>query len=617
MLDNLTHVVWRDGLWLWLAISPWLLWVLQMLLGRSHEGEYADSHLLPWARASIVSRLELKRYWRHAVLALAWLLFAVAMAGPRIAITEVRQDRQHDTQVMVVLDVSRSMTARDVAPGRLERAKLELEDLIAREQRLRIGLVVYAARPHLMIPPTFDKSVLRHGLQAVRNSLLPTEGSNLPAAIEFAARHFDSDQAARVLLLVTDGEIPADDSASDAKLSDSVSLLAQQGIAVYALGIGTLEGAPIQTPEGDWLSYQNKAVVSSLQEDRLRNLTRLSNGHYTAVSDTDADWQKLYDQNIRYLHAAGSSPSDSDMTEWHELFGWFLVPAVLLLLLTCVEWQRGSARGITGVWFAGLLVSAVVPVPSAQAFSESWQQQAYHAYSNESYLEARQAYAKVTGFDGRMGEGSSAYRLGQFQEAVQLFTQAVLDAENDLQRARAVFNLANSRYQLGDFEAAAALYQEALRYDPADRASQLNLKFALAKIKQKTDDAKNGGDDAANRSGRGPRNARAVDGTEVGSGSSVSIDERDDAESPSVSIADIQPLSAAALLQQSRPAVEQATTFTDPSWQYEKTSPERIVRQATSLKVDNSILWKRIFESEEGFPAPVDTPRELPDMPPW
>jgi Ca-activated chloride channel family protein len=552
------------------------------------------------------------------VLALAWLLFAMAMAGPRIAENDYKQDKENYTELMVVLDVSRSMTARDVAPSRLERAKLELQDLIARAERQKIGLVVYAARAHLMIPPTDDKTVLRHALQVLRYGLLPTEGSNLQGAIEFASKHFTSEQSARALLLVSDGEISTNDATAEARLDDMVSQLAQQGVSLYALGIGTPEGAPLLAQQGGWLRYRNEAVVSKLHEDRLQELAVLGNGRYSAVSETDAEWQKLYDKNIKYLHTADTIRKGDRLIEWRELYGWCLIPAALLMLLTYVEPRRGSLGTSHLLWFAVFVISGWLNPPLAHASDESWQQRAYQAYSNKSYLEAKQGYARVAGYGGRMGEGSSAYRLGEYQEAVQLFTQAILDADNDARRARAVFNLANSHYQLEDYGAAVTLYREVLRYAPNNQAAQLNLDFAIAMQKQQQRDGDSGG---SGRQGRGPRTTQPPEGTDVTSGN-LSIDDEDDAKPPPIpAIPDSQPLPDSDLIAQgifhSRLAVQQATEFKDPTWHYAATSVERIVLQANSLKVDESILWKRIFEAEEDFPAPVETPRELPDMTPW
>ena len=618
MMDNLSHLVWREPLWLWLAICPWVLWSLRAFVGRPRGRDYADPHLMAWAHARIARRLQARRFWRHAALGLAWLLFAMAMAGPRLAETVYEQDKELYTELLVVLDVSRSMTARDVAPSRLERARLELEDLITREERLKIGLVVYAARPHLMTPPTDDKSLLRHNLQILRYGLLPTEGSNLPEAVEFAAKHFTSDRSVHALLLVTDGELPTAKAIAEARLDDTVSRLTQQGVVLYALGVGTPEGAPLQGPQGGWLRYRDTPVVSRLHEDRLEQLAVSGNGRYARVSDTDADWQVLYDQNIRYLHAASVNRSGDSLIEWRELYAWCLVPAVLLLLLAYVEPRCAALSSSSLLWLAVFVVTGSLHPSPAHAASESWQQRAYQAYSKQAYQEAKQAYARVAGYAGRMGEGSSVYRLGEYQEAVGLFTQAVVDADNDAQRARAVFNLANSHYRLEEYGTAVVLYRETLRYAPDDRAARLNLEFAIGMQKQQQLQQRQGG--GSGRQGRGPRTGRPAEGTDVVSGN-LSIDNEDDTRSPPMPPLPTNPPPGSDIIErgiyQSRPVVEQATEFKDLAWQYAATSPQRIVLQANALKVDESILWKRIFEGEEGFSAPVEMPRELPDTRPW
>jgi len=618
VIDSLAHLLWREPLWLWLALCPWLLWSLRGFLGRPRGTDFADPQLMPWVRGRAGGRLQAKRFWRHAVLALAWLLFAMAMAGPRLAHIHHDQDRDDDTQLMVVLDVSRSMTARDIAPSRLQRARLELDDLVARQQRLKIGLVIYAARPHLMIPPTADKSVLRHALQRVRYGLLPTEGSNLPEAIEFAGSQFTSGRSARALLLVTDGEIPTPGAAAETALDDRVARLAQQGIAVYALGIGSREGAPLQAPQGGWLHYQDKPVVSRLQQDRLQRLAVLGNGRYARVADTDAEWRQLYDQDIRYLHAGNGRSTGDSLTEYHELYGWFLLPAALLLLLAYVEPRRASPATPALFCFMLLAVGASLHPLPAHADTTSWQQRAYQAYSQQAYQQAKQDYARVAGYAGRMGEGSSAYHLGEYRQAVQLFTQAILDADNDAQRARALFNLANSHYRLEDYGAALDLYREVLRYVPEHRAATSNLAFAMAMQQQQQQAGDDGG---SGRQGRGPRSGRVPPGSDVISGR-LSIDDEDKtvpppvaplAETPSPQGSDLIELG----IYQARPVVQQITEFNDPAWHYATTSARRIVLQANGLKVDESIFWQRLFEAEEGFPAPVEAPRELQGIPPW
>jgi Ca-activated chloride channel family protein len=615
MTALLSHLTWRDPQWLWLALFPWLYWLLQVILDRRGGRGYADPGLMPWARAGTVARFTPGRYWRHASLALAWLLFALAAAGPRTALTNYGQNSKDETQVMAVVDLSRSMTAHDVAPNRLERAKLELEDLIAREDRLRIGLVVYAARPHLMIPPTGDKSVLRHDLQLLRYGLLPTEGSSLRQAIAFAAKQFYPGRSARIVLLLTDGETATESAENDTRLDDTVSALAQEGTKLYVLGIGTVDGAPLQGPDGNWLHYDGRPVVTTLHEHRLQRLARIGNGRYAKVADTDADWRSLYDQGIRFVHAPGGVQQGDKLVQWRELFGWFLAPAVLLLMLSAVEPRRRSCAPALIPWFALLAIAGAAQPGVAHAAPASWQARAYKAYQGGSYRRAQQDYARVAGYIGRMGEASSAYRQARFHQAIALFTQAVLDANTDNQRAQAIFNLANSHYQLADYAAAVSLYREALRYDPGDGAARTNLGYAIDMYKRQQQERRHG---VGGRPGPGPRSTRPPPGTETNGGFLGLEPERPGKRGPSR-----PPTGPAGTdlvergIYQSRPAVGKVTEHKDPLWRYAPTSPDRIVLQADSMKVDEATLWKRIFETEEGIPVPVDTPHKLQGIAPW
>jgi Ca-activated chloride channel homolog len=618
MMDILSNLVWREPLWLWLAAYPGVLWAIRGFIHRPRGRHYADADLMPWARARQKYPYSLPQAWRHVSFALAWVLFAMTMSGPRLPQAVYDLDKIHYPELMIILDLSRSMSARDVEPSRLERAKLELRDLIDRTGQLKIGLMVYAARPHLLTPPTDDKTVLRHYLQLVHPDLLPTEGSNLPAAIKFSASTFTSNLSARAVLLVSDGELPADNITTRRALENSVLRLQEQGIALYVLGIGTPEGATLLSPDGSWLQVQNKTVVSKLHEPRLNNLALLGHGRYATVSDTDAEWQTLYDQGIARLQISNISRQGNSLIVWREYYTWCLVPAVMFLFLAYWQPRRRTLPTAPLMLLLVLGLPGVVYPPPSQAATEAEQQRAWQAYHNQAYQEAKQLYARVDGYAGRLGEGNSAYRLGQYQEAVQLFTQAILDADNDLQRADALFNLANSQYQLESYAVAMKLYQDVLRYRPADQAAKINLKYSRALLRQQQlDDEKSGG----MRPGRGPRTARLPDGTPITQGG---LTLGDDIETPLPEEPPgpgMRPTPGSDLfnrgIHSARPAAPQVQEVEDTQWIYAATSPERIVLQASGLQVDESVLWQRIFETEEGFPAPLEQSRQVPGMQPW
>ncbi|HSJ48322.1 MAG TPA: VWA domain-containing protein [Gammaproteobacteria bacterium] len=616
MMDALAALAWREPLWLWLALYPWLWWAWRGLLARPRGRDYADPHLWPWARVRAVDARDARRLWRHALFALAWLLFALALAGPRLPESLQGQARAGYTELMVVLDVSRSMSARDVEPGRLERARLELLDLVERADRLRIGLVVYAARPHLLNPPTHDKTVLRHQLRLIRADWLPTEGSDPGAALAFAAEAFSGGPAARALLLVTDGELATADAEAEAALETEVTRLAQQGIRLYALGMGTEDGVPLQGPAGDWLYHEGQAVVSRLQGERLEHLARMGNGRYSPVADTDADWLQLHDQGIGRLEASAMTERGEERILWRELYAWCLLPALLLLLLSRVRVPMAGRGMLPVVCCAALLAGGLGGSPVARAADAARERAAFQAYAVGDYAEARQRYATVPGFAGRMGEGSSAYRLGEYRQAVGLFTQAVLAADSDPARARALFNLANSHYRLEEYDAAVALYREVLRYAPGHAEADTNLQLALAQWELQSADGERG---LSTRQGRGPRSARLAPGTDITQGSLGFDEEETGREGDASPVPDPTGQTDGRIpgIGQARTASGDEERVADAEWHYVDTTRERILLQADTFRVDEGVFWQRLFEIEEGFTAPLDEPRAIPGVRPW
>lgn len=317
---------WREPLWLLLALYPLLLAAWLYFQQRSHAQRYADPHLLPWVQAHSPQHGWQRLISRTALWALAWVLFAITLAGPRLPQTQpdTLADAQRD--ILVVLDISRSMQATDIAPNRLQRAALELHEFLNTVRNSHVGIVVYGARPHLFAPLTSDFTALRFYLQHLETLVLPTQGSNPAAALDFAR----SELAARSKLLpaailwITDGDTPATQTA---QLHTSVTALQQANIPLYSLGIGTEDGEAIPLPGGKWLEHDGQAVRSRLDSRLLQTLTAQTGGTYSTVKDDASDWEALYTHGIAQVFPAQAE----DGQQWQELYVW-----VLLLAMVCV-----------------------------------------------------------------------------------------------------------------------------------------------------------------------------------------------------------------------------------------------------------------------------------------
>lgn len=341
MIDFLYNLDWRAPWWGLLALQP-LLFLALARRRRQRLAGYADAHLLPWAVTA--APRERGTAWRLASNGLAWLLLAAAAAGPRQPLEASPGDgqlaRRHGITVYVLLDVSASMAATDIAPSRLARAKLELDDWLARLSGERVGLIVYAGAAGVLLPPTDDPALFRRALELADPSLIEQPGTRLDAALDLAARRLQGGAGrGKAILLLSDGEADSLALERGRLARAAAATLAQQGIPLYVLGVGSAVGAPIPLAEGGYAERDGAPVHSRLDAGAYADLARLTGGRFSAVADGDADWIALHDHGLATL--PGDPPQREQVRAWRELYPWLLAPALALLLLSTLrrDWR--------------------------------------------------------------------------------------------------------------------------------------------------------------------------------------------------------------------------------------------------------------------------------------
>ena len=598
----------REPLWLWLAVQPWLIMLLARLIHARKASQYSEAHLLPWviSQSTTGSR---RRYLRTGFMLLAWAGLAMAIAGPRLpeSVLDTRDSAQRE--VMIVLDVSPSMSARDILPNRLERAKLELLDLIDRMQATRMGIVVYGARPHLLSPLTHDKQVLRHYISTIKTGMLPTQGSRLKLALHYAVAQFSGQNTSpRALLIISDGEYHINNAQQKTDLETDIQKLKQQGTQVYALGIGTRYGAPLLASDNGWLEYEGQTVNSQLQAEQLQQLTRLGNGIYSEVNDGNLDWQKLYDEGIGRLRPFKQS-QQAELIIWQELYHWCLLASLACFILAL--WQPRANKALNSLAIAGILLVSSGLTNDTFAASTDYKT-AYANLQSENYPLARQQFAILSGYAARLGEGTAAYRMQDYKLAAQQFTQAMLDAGSDKQRGRALFNLANCKYQLEDYVTAARLYRDVLNYLPGHGGAKTNLAYAVALQEEQLQ-----GSRPAHRAGTGPQTGRLMDGQDITSGK-LTLGDEDETKTfipPDITTANKQVMKQGLL--DAQPASRRVDAQQDQEWDYRISRLEQLQQANLPMTRDEGRFWQRLYELEEGFMAPVETTHPLPGVKPW
>lgn len=585
----MTSLYWRDPLWLLLAVLPllwlgWLYWRADKLKRR-----YAAPALWPWAIGDQIAR---GRHWRRATLVVAWWLFGLAAAGPRLPSDPTAQGAYVQGDLMVVLDLSRSMTAEDVWPDRRRLAIRALVDTLDQLRGARVGLVVVGGRAHLLWPPTTDRAGLAGLVAQLHRLQLPSEGSALDAGVALAAKALAASPGDRHLLLITDGDLTTPEYTA---LSRTLSAAA--GIDLSVAGVGTRGGAALSGDDGDWLHQDDDVVISRLQEAQLRQLAEDHGGRYLTLPGDDPGAALGDSLPLALQHPALSA--DTPLL-WRELFPWLLLPAMALTLIGLLRLPPQAAPAgliATLLYLAG--ITATLPARASPLHA------AHAALAAGDPQTARTLFDDVPGYPARMGSGTACHRLQDWSCARQAFAQAVLLAANDRQRADAIYNLAHSRFQAGDFAAAAALFDDALHYRPSNAAARHNRDFAQALAAEV---ARLTGGPQADRRGRGRAASDSDNAAPPDAGRTLVDTPQQTVSRPTRSAADRQALINRGLAF-TRLAESRSDTTADP-W-------GRAFSDHSLQEADDISLWQTLIERAEGLPAPPPQPLRLDGVRPW
>jgi len=332
MGDMLTAFHFSEPAWLWalllcLPVAGWLVLFRRLTGNNDRIQQYADAHLLPHllGRSTASLTTQWKRYARWVGL---WTLLVLAMAGPRWGFTDVQLFRP-GTNLLILMDISRSMKVADVQPNRLMRARQEVEDLLDQNRGVRVGLIGFASVAHVVSPVTEDMQGIHRVLSSLDTDLARLQGSRLSFALERAEQLLATQPAESVnsLLIITDGDF------EEPGLEQRLKELAAAGIRVHILGVGTPEGdaVPAEGRDSPWIMNRTgQPVISSLNEALLQSLAKAGNGLYQRADYRGDDTAKILDE-VK-AQALPGAHRDERTRVWDERFYWLAGLALLLLL---------------------------------------------------------------------------------------------------------------------------------------------------------------------------------------------------------------------------------------------------------------------------------------------
>ena len=419
------------------------------------------------------------RTFKASLLILAVLLLAVALARPLIGEEHVVIERE-GADVVIALDVSRSMLAKDVAPNRLARAVEQTSLLVERLRGHRIGLVIFAGTALVRSPLTTDTLPLLAVIAAAaEDQALVEPGSDVGDAVRTAMRVLQgSDAESRLIVLVSDGE----DHEGDALAAANVA--AERGVLLYTSGFGTLAGAAVPGEE----LVDGVPVVTRINENLLRRVAVASPaGRYVAGD-------QLAEQAAEINSLQRSSLAAERQVLPIERFQWFGLVALVLLVVEMVVPDRGwfpplphvgrlrpsgrgpQVMGVVGVFSLILVVGTACSSAAADLIASGTD-----AYERGEYTEALEAFRRAAADDPGRPEAhyNAGITLHQLEEyklaAAETVRSFPIDDPTDA--AHAYYNLGSHYVLLGQFDDAFSALRQSLLLDPNDRDAKHNLEL--------------------------------------------------------------------------------------------------------------------------------------------
>jgi Ca-activated chloride channel family protein len=288
-----------------------------------------------------------RRAVKFALLALAVGFLVLGLANPQIG-TRMEEVRREGVDAMILLDVSNSMLAEDIAPNRLDHARQNIARMLEKLENDRVGLIVFAGQSFLQLPLTTDYSAVRLVLNTIGTDIVPVQGTAIGSAVGLAMESFIAgERKHKVIILVTDGENHEDDALG------AVKKAREEGVVLHAIGMGSEEGAPLPVHENGAVAgfrrdTQGAVVLSRLNEGMLRELAAAGGGVYVRATNR----QDEFDEIFRQISTMEKKEFGARVfTDFEDRFQIFLGVALLLLLAELLIPERAGSRRFPGRLF--------------------------------------------------------------------------------------------------------------------------------------------------------------------------------------------------------------------------------------------------------------------------
>ncbi len=434
---------------------------------------------------------------------LRWILRALALTCVMLALARPQGDAQ-DTRsgrsgrdLIVALDLSRSMQVQDADGTRLQRARVLAADLADRMGGDRLGLVIFGGAAFLQLPLTADHAVFERFVEMASPEAIDDPGTDVASALDVARTVFEHEggDGHRAIIVLSDGE------RSEGRLQEPLDELVSARIPVFTIGIGTPRGGFVpadpmaKSDSGSRWHLDNigRPAESRLDEEALKRIATATGGFYASWDDASARQEMV----SRIRRIAERPLGTQRVTQHVELFQWPLALAVLLLLLEAAVALSGAIPGVRPLRplrpvrlapRASALLAALLASCSGDAARYRHALGLYHDSEYPAAFDAFTALEKSRDPRVQLAAGNAAYRVNRYEDAEKSYRRAA-GAQGIIGKA-ARFNLGNSWFRAAQaapqreyefYGNAIAAYEEVLRIDPTDEDARWNLELALRK----------------------------------------------------------------------------------------------------------------------------------------
>jgi Ca-activated chloride channel family protein len=319
-----------DMAW-WFFFIPVLIlaFTLRMVSWNRRSLRFADARLQP----ALLERPSLTgESLRYVALRAGLGLLLVAMINPQYGVGE-REGETESVEIMVALDISNSMLAKDKGSSRdrLSTAKVAIGQFLKELRGDRVGLVVFAGNAVLQLPLTADYDAARLFLNTVTTETVSSQGTNIAAALEKSLVSMDMENGVKkAIILISDGENHEEDAVSLAAQA------AEAGIIIHTIGIGSPNGVPVPELDamgnriGNLRDENDETVLSKLNEDLLQEIAATTGGSYTHANGYNLGLGPVLDE-IKSMERTASGETVK-YTDYNDQFQWFLAAGLLFLI---------------------------------------------------------------------------------------------------------------------------------------------------------------------------------------------------------------------------------------------------------------------------------------------